>query len=763
LLILAIVAPHLGRRLRRVEDPHLITGRGHYASDVRLDGLCHLAVLRSSLPHARIASIDVGAARSMPGVLLVLTADDLPAEAKHLSNWLAPDMKATARPVLARGEVNYVGDAIAAVVAEHEYQAQDAVQSIEVELDPLPAVGDVAAAIAAGAPAVHAGTPDNVASRGEHTYGEVEAAFAGDVVTVKERLSAARICGAAMEPRAATASWHSGDETLTVWDSTQTVFSVRDEIARALGLEKEQVTVLADDVGGGFGPKGTVYAEEVLVALASLRLGRPVTWAATRSEDTATTVHAHGTVFELELAATKDGKLRGLRGRMWHDMGAYASAGVGQPDIIVPHMMSAYVLPAMKIESQVLYTNAAPTGFVRGGGRPLGNFVMERLMDRLAVKLGLDPAEFRRQNLIQPGQMPYDTGFPSGRRTVVYDSGDYPRLLQLALEKIGYEDLRRRQREQRDGRLLGVGLAACVESSGFGSGEPARVHIDTDGTAHLFLGSTPQGQGHLTAASQMLADRLGWPLERIKVSAGDTRIVPWALLTAGSRSGMHVGNATAVAAAAARKKLLELAADVLEADPVDLVLEEGVISVRGVPEKKIAATEVMRHPIEVEESWETKTGTAYSSSCHAAAVSVDPETGSVEVLGYAIAHDTGKVINPMLVESQMQGGFAHGLGYALFEEAIYRPEGEFVSASFLDYTIASPPELSARLELVPVETASPNNPEGIKGSGESATIPAPACIANAVEDALRQVKPDVDIDHIPITPQRLYAILAGAD
>jgi carbon-monoxide dehydrogenase large subunit len=416
-------------------------------------------------------------------------------------------------------------------------------------------------------------------------------------------------------------------------------------------------------------------------------------------------------------------------------------------------------LPALKIDADVVYTNTAPTGFVRGGGRPLGNFVMERLMDRLAAQLNLDPAELRRRNLIRPEQMPYDTHFPSGRTTVVYDSGDYPRLLELALSEIGYEDLRRQQSQQQDGRVLGVGLAACVESSGFGSGEPARVHIDTDGTAHLFLGSTPQGQGHLTAAAQVLADRLGWPLDKVKVIAGDTRVVPWALLTAGSRSGIHVGNATAAAAAAVRKKLLDMAAEVLEANPVDLTLEEGVISVKGVPDKSVPATKVLEHPVEAEVKWETRTGTSYPSSCHAAAVTIDPETGSVDVLRYAIAHDTGKVINPLLVEGQMQGGFAHGLGYALFEEAIYRPEGDFVSSSFLDYTIASAPEVSARLDLIPVQTPSPNNPEGVKGAGESATIPTAACIANAVEDALRRVNRDAVVDHIPITPQRLYELI----
>src|SRR5919204_1655863 len=380
------MAPNLGRRLPRLEDPHLITGHGRYAADVKLDGLCHLAVMRSTVPHARIASIDLEPARAMPGVLLAMAADDLPESARHLSNWLPPDMKETARPVLAQGDANYVGDAIAIVVAEEAYQASDAVQAIMVELDPLPAAGDVNAATAPGAPRVNNATDSNIARHSEYAYGDIDAAFAADSVVVKTTLSAARVCGAAMEPRAVTANWHPGESTLTVWDSTQSVFSVRDQVAEALGLEKEQVTVLAEDVGGGFGPKGTVYAEEVLVALASHKLGRPVTWTASRSEDTATTVHAHGTVFDLELAAGPDGKLRGLRGRMRHDMGAYVSSGGNQPDIIVPHMMSAYVLPALKIEAEVIYTNTAPTGFVRGGGRPLGNFVMERLMDRLAAR-----------------------------------------------------------------------------------------------------------------------------------------------------------------------------------------------------------------------------------------------------------------------------------------------------------------------------------------------------------------------------------------
>jgi aerobic carbon-monoxide dehydrogenase large subunit len=716
-----------------------------------------MAVARSTVPHARIVSIDIEAARSMPGVLTVMTAADLPGSARRMRNWLPSGLDATSRPVLAANEVNYVGEAIAVVIAESACQAHDAAQAVFAEVEPLPAVGDVPTAIAPGAPLVHAIAPDNLARTARFAYGDIDAAFSGRVVTVKQRLTAARICGAAMEPRAATAMWNSSDSTLTLWDSTQAVFMVRDEIGAALGLEADKVIVLAEDVGGGFGPKGTVHPEEVLVAVASRHLARPVTWTATRTEDTATTVHGHGTIFEVELAASADGRLRGLRGRMSHDMGAYGSAGANQPDIIVRHMVSGYVLPALCVDATVVYTNAAPTGFVRGGGRTLGNFVVERLMDLLAVRLGLDPAELRRRNLIQPHQMPYDTGFST---PTIYDSGDYPKLLELVLEKIGYEGIRRRQREQRERKVIGVGLAVCVESSGFGSGEPARVRIDPDGTAYVFIGSTPHGQGHLTAAAQVLARHLGWPLDRIEVVAGDTRVVPWAHLTAGSRSGIHVGNATAAAAIAARTELLGLASNVLEADPADLVLEDGVVSVEGVPSRRVQANELLQRPLQVEQAWETKTGTSYTSSCHAAVVAIDQETGSVDVLHYVIAHDCGEVINANLVDGQMHGGLVHGLGYALLEEAIYSPTGDFVSASFLDYMIASAPEVTAQLDLIAMKTPSPNNPEGIKGAGESGTIAVPACISNAVEDALRCVRPHLRIDHIPITSQRLHELLA---
>ena len=623
-------------------------------------------------------------------------------------------------------------------------------------MDPLPGVGDVISATASGAPKVHADTKSNIARRKTTSYGDIKGAFKADSVTAKIRLTTARVAGAAMEPRAVTAAPDSETDGLEVWVSTQNVFGVREAIAGALEVDEEKVRVLAEDVGGGFGAKGMVFAEEVLIAVVASRLKRPAQWVASRSEDGATTAQGHGSVIEIEIAADRSGKLRGLRGRLIHDLGAYAGSGAGQPDIIVSHMLSAYVLPAMEVEAQLVYTNTVPTGFIRGGGRPLGNYAVERVIDRLARALDVEPAELRRRNLIQPEQIPFTTGYPAGRRGLVYDSGDYPRLLELTVEKLGSPP------DPGDGRLVGVGIACCVESTGFGRGEPARIRIQKDGNAFLYVGSTPQGQGHQTMAAQVAADRLGWPFEKIQVTAADTSHVPPAELTAGSRSAVQVGNATAKAATALRKRLLERAGDVLEADAADLVIEDGVIAVRGAPSKSVRVSEVVpEEGLEVLETFDPQRPLTYSSGCHAAVVAVDSETGQVEVLRYVIAHDTGKAINELIVEGQMHGGYAHGLGYALFEAAVYDPDGGFRTASFLDYTIVSTGEVGAEPMLVHIETPTDANSEGFKGAGESGTIPVPAAISNAVEDALRKRNPDAVVDHLPITSDRIVAMLGG--
>jgi len=737
-----------------VEDERLITGQGRYAGDIKLDGTLHLALSRSALPHARIAAIDTEAARAMPGVVAVWTGQDFPEAAKGLTDFGPQGIEARSRPILTSTEVNYVGEAFALVVAETAYQARDAADAVLPDFESLDGVAGVVEAAAAGAPKVHHDMKGNIAHTERTTYGDIATAFGADAVTASIRLLTARIAGAAMEPRTVTAA-PDGDG-LKMWTSTQSIYIVRSTVAGFLGLKEEQVRVLAEDVGGGFGAKGSVFPEEVLTAIAAWRLKRPVQWVATRSEDGMTTAQGHGSVLELEIAAGPDGKLRGLRGRLLHDIGAYSGSGTGQPGIIISHLLSAYVLPALEMEAQLIYTNTVPTGFIRGGGRPLGNYGMERIIDRLALALRMDPKLVRRRNLIQPEQIPYTTGFPAGRHGLIYDSGDYPRLLDLAIEKLGQDGDR-----LPDGRLVGDGVACCVESTAFGNREPARFRVDQDGIARLFVGSTPQGQGHQTMAAIVAAERLGWPLEKIEVTAGDTDKVGFALLTAGSRSAVLVGGATAKAAKALRTRILERAGEVLEADPQDLVLEEGVITVRGAPTRSVPATEVIpQEGLEVLESFDPSRPLTYSSGCHAARVAVDPDTGQVEVLKYVIAHDTGKAINTATLEGQMHGGFAHGLGYALFESALYDSDGGFRSASFLDYTIVSTGEVITP-ELVHIETPTDSNPEGFKGAGESGTIPVPAAIANAVEDALRKRRPDAVVDRLPITSDRIVEILTA--
>jgi carbon-monoxide dehydrogenase large subunit len=750
------VPPYIGRRTRRVEDERLVTGAGRYSGDIKVEGLLHAVFCRSTLPHARIRAIDRSAAIAMPGVIAVWTADDLPEVVVGLGESSPVGVEHRGRPILNRDEVNYVGEAYAMVIAETSYQALDAAEQVSPELDPLPGVGDVVTAGAPGAPTVHADMKSNVARTATITFGDLKSAFASDSATAKLRLTTARVAGAAMEPRAVTATPDAETGGIKMWTSTQNVFGVRHAVASTLGVDEAKVRVLAEDVGGGFGAKGSVFPEEVLVALAAWRLKKPVRWVATRSEDGATTSQGHGSVIEVELASDRDGKLRGLRGRLIHDVGAYAGSGTGQPEIIIGHMISAYVLPAMEIEHQLVYTNAVPSGFIRGGGRPLGNYAMERVMDRLARALDLDPVALRRLNLIQPEQIPYTTGFPAGRRGYVYDSGNYPRLLELVMKKVGPRPARARA----DGRLVGFGVACCVESTGFGRGEPAKVHVSKDGVAHVYVGSTPQGQGHETMVALVTAERLGWPFDKIRVTAADTQHVPFALLTAGSRSAVQVGNAAAKAATAMRKVILERAGDVLEADVHDLVLEEGVIGVRGAPAKHVPATDVLPDEgLEVLESFDPARSLAFSSGCHAAVVAIDPGTGQVEVLRYVIAHDTGKAINPVTLEGQLHGGFAHGLGYALYEEAVYDPDGSYRTASLLDYTIVSAGEVDVTLELISSETPTDANPESFKGAGESGTIPVPAAISNAIEDALHERNPNAVIDRLPITSDWIVELL----
>ncbi|HXM58092.1 MAG TPA: xanthine dehydrogenase family protein molybdopterin-binding subunit [Candidatus Dormibacteraeota bacterium] len=743
----------IGRPLRRREDPALLTGRGRYAGDLAPPGLVHLAVVRSPEPHGVLRGIDTTAARAMPGVLAVLTADDLPELADPPLELRAGGPTHRGRPVLARDRVRYTGEPVAVVAAQDPYQAADAADAVVLDIEPLPGAGDVLAATAPGAPLLHDGVDGNVAGVTTRAFGDAAAAFAQAEVVVEARLRLARVAGGYLEPRAVTAVWD-GDERLTLWSSTQSVYGVRERVAAVLRLEPTSVRVLAEDVGGAFGAKGMPYAEDVLAPLVARRLRRPARWVATRSEDTAATAHSHGGVLDLALAATAGGELRGLRVRLLHDIGAYAGPGAEQGDNVLSHLVCAYRLPALEAEIRQVYTNAVPSGFIRGGGREVGNFAIERMIDLLAHRLGLDPVEVRRRNLIPPEAMPHDTGYPRGDATVVYDGGDYPRLLDTALAAIDHEDVRQRQAA---GATIGLGVACCVESTGIGVPETARIRVTRVGAVTALVGSTPQGQGHRTSLAQVVAERLAWPLDQVTVVAGDTAAVPRSFNSAASRTAYEVGNAAALAATAARARLRELAAERLEADPADVEVDQEGARVRGAPARTLPLAELLpADALEVAQTFHSRR--SHAGGCHAALVEVDPATGGVTILRYVIAHDSGRSINPLLVDGQLHGGYAHGLGYALLEEAVYGAGGAFRSASFLDYAIASAPEIAVVPELHEVHSEVFGNPEGFKGVGESGTIPVPAAIAAAVDDALRRHGIDAFAAELPLTPQRVRAL-----
>jgi aerobic carbon-monoxide dehydrogenase large subunit len=747
----------IGRALLRREDQPLLTGKGQYAGDLNLPRMLHVAVVRSVYPHARLSKVNLERAREMPGVVGAFALTDLPEIHGSMNDPAPQGIQAAPRPVLASGKVRYVGEPIAVVVAEDDSTARDAAEAVEVDYAPLGGVGTVDAALRSGAGILHEDLDSNVAGTVQRGFGDVQRAFTESAVVVRSAFRFGRVIGGYMEPRATAASVDDAGR-LTVWTSTQWVYGVRDRIAAILQLDKSRIHVLARDVGGGFGAKGQVYPEEILVAALAVRLHRPVRWVATRTEDTQATGQSHGDRAEAELAADRDGTLRGLRVRLQHDVGAYGGPGLGQSDNILSHVVSAYQLPALQATSALVYTNSVPTGFIRGGGREIGNFVMERMMDLLARSLELDPADVRRRNLIDPASMPHDTGYKRMGRSVVYDGGDYAALLDSALQAVGYDEARR---QQAAGANIGIGVTCCVESAGIQQPEPATIRIQPDGQVHAYLGSTPGGQGHRTTFAQVVAEHLDWPVDKVQIFVGDSDSVASSANTAGSRSALEVGNAAAKVAAAARKLLLDRAQQALEAHPQDIDVGPSGAQIRGVPDRQVDLGRLLIEPFETQETFQSSG--AYTGACHAVVLEVDPDTATVEVLRYAIAHDCGQPINPLLVKGQLQGGLVHGIGYALMEQAVYLDDGTFATANFADYTLPGrgiPVSVTPRLVEVHSEVLG-NNPEGFKGVGETGTIAAPAAIAAAVEDALRRMGKEVTLTEIPLTPTRIFAAMSS--
>ena len=771
----------IGQSPRRREDPRLLTGQGLFVADVRLPGMLHAAFLRSPYAHARIVRVDVSRALAESGLVAALSGADLGPDPPRLP-MLVPHKALRPRTPypLARGVVRHVGEPVAVVVAESPAEAEDALELIDVEYEELPVVLDPEAALEPGSPLVHGeeGAEDNLMVAVSQTVGDPETAFATADHVLRFDFRFGRLSGQPMETRGVAASYERGKlgESLTVWDSTQSPHTARRVLADMLGLPQHAVRVIAPEVGGGFGIKNRFYAEEFVVPYLARRLGRPVRWIEDRREDLLTTYQAREQVHHLEVAARADGTLLAVRDRYVVDNGAYSPFGVVVPFNAGTTLPGPYRIPNIELEMRTAYTNKTPMAPYRAAGRPPGVFAIERAMDLLARRLELDPAEVRFRNLIQPDEMPYRVGLADrDGSAITYDSGDYPTCLRRALELADVASFREEQAAaRREGRFLGLGISCYVESTGRGPFEGATVRVEPNGKVLLMTGAAPQGQSHETTLAQLCAERLGVELDDVTVVTGDTAAIPLGIGTFASRSAVVAGNAVSVAARQVREKALRAGAHLLEVSPDDVELRRGVLEVRGAPERQVSLAQVARivtspppsllFPEGLEVGLEAThyfrpDSNTYANGVHVAVVEVDPETGLVEVLRYAVVHDCGTVINPVVVDGQVRGGVAQGIGNALYEEMVYDETGQPLTTSYLDYLLPTTMEIPP-ISLGHLETPSPLNPEGIKGAGEGGTMPGPAVIGNAVDDALAPL--GITIDRIPISPGRLRAAIRAA-
>ena len=757
-----MVGSLLGNRVRRVEDPELLTGAARYVADVSVPGLLHLAFVRSTVAHARIASVELAAARSMPGVVAVLTAADLDLPVVH--GFMVLNDQA-GRPPLAVGKVRFVGDAVAAVVAETSAQAVDAAEAVVVDYHPLAAVADPEAALAPGAPLQFEQIGSNLAAGARDPEGEDPLAGADHVARV--RVANQRVAVVPMETAAITAV--PGDDgaghRLTVWVSTQMPHGFHTALCRTLALDPAEVRVVAPHVGGAFGAKAGLGAEHAVVVAAALRLGRPVGWAETRSENLVSTPHGRGQVDYVEMGFTSEGRITGLRCRVVSDAGAYA--GFGGALALGPTRMMAtgvYRVPRVGFDVAVALTNTTPMGAFRGAGRPEAAEYLERVMDVAAAELGIDPVELRRRNLIGAEQFPFTT--PTGTR---YDCGDYPKALDAAIEAAGYEDLRAEQARRRaagERRLLGIGVAVYVEVTGGSGGEYGEVAIGADGGATIKVGTSAHGQGHATSFAMIVADRLGIPLGMVRFVQSDTASVPRGGGTGGSRSLQLGGSAVSVAADGVLARARELAAAALEADPADIaVTADGRLGVAGVPSRALSWAELAARaddagePLSVALDHRQEAAT-FPFGAHVAVVEVDRDTGLVRPLRHVAVDDCGRIVNPLIVTGQQHGGIAQGMAQALWEQMVYDPDGTPLTTNLADYAMPSAAEMPS-FETYNTETPTPLNPLGAKGIGESGTIGSTPAVHNAVVDALAHL----GVRHLdmPCTPERVWRAIRAAE
>ena len=768
----------IGTRLPRFEDPTLLKGAGKYVADISLPGLLEASFVRSPHPHARIVSIDVSAARDFPGVHAVLTYRDF--QRVLATNFIPSDHKTwqfpeTSKPVvIPKDEVCFAGEAVAMVIAESRYQAEDAVAAVMVDYEPLPAVSDCRDAIAPDAPTVHVGATDNIVTEFTTEYGDCDAAFAAAAHRVRIELKQHRGGAHSIEARGVVAHYESNADALTVWSSTQTAHKIRNGLVELLGRDEHQVRVIVPDVGGAFGGKNLLYPEDAMAAAASILLECPVKWIEDRREHFIAAIQERDQYWDIEVATDNDGRIQAIRGTILHDQGAYTLLHLHVPHNSAIAVPGPYKVPNYHIFTRVIETNRVGAIPVRGAGYPEGNFAMERLLDAVAHQLGLDRAEVRRRNLIPGESMPYELPMKTREGTpIIYDSGDFPGCQGKAVDAIGYYQFTDRKAQAlREGRYIGVGIANMIKVTGRGPFETGLVRVGRSGQVMIYTGAMAMGQGTRTTLAQICAEHLGVDPGQVRVVTADTAGVPHGIGGYGSRQTVTAGNAVHLAAIEVRQRVLEVASHMLEASAQDLVLDQGQVYVAG-SDVKVSLADVARalsgvkgyqKPAGLPPALESSVDfmppdVTYGNACHAVEVEVDIGTGDVELKRYVVVNDSGRLINPMIVEGQIHGGVAHGIGNALFEWMGYDEDAQPVVTTFADYLLPSSTEVP-NIEILHHEYPSTLNPLGVKGVGEAGTVPAAAAIVSAIEDALAPFQ--VRLGEAPISPMRIIEHITAA-
>jgi len=768
----------VGQSVARLEDRDLLCGKGRFVADIKMPGMLHACFVRSPHAHANIVAVDKSAALELPGAVAVLIGSDIRALAPNDRLVVAlPDRtykQQRDRPILAADEAVHVGEAIAMVLADDAYVAEDAAGLVEVQFDVLPVVSDARAALSPDAPPVHRGATDNLVAAFITGYGDVDAAFARAAHVIKDSYWLHRGCAHAMECRGCISSYDRLDDKLTLWSSTQTPLVAARLLGELLGRDEGSVRVIAPDVGGGFGPKLVFYPEEAAVAIAALITGRPVKWIEDRREHFIATTQERDQYWDAEIALDRDGKILGVRGSLVHDHGAYTARGLTVPQGAAAALSLAYVVPAYRLDVKAALTNKVPVTPVRGAGQPQGVFVMERLLDRAAQALDIDRADIRRRNLVPAAAMPCKKDFVTrGGVPVVLDSGDYPACQAEALARAGWDDFSRRQSAaRRAGRHLGIGLANFVEATGRGPYEQVRVRVTGSGAIEVATGVAAMGQSTRTMLAQIVADRLGGAIDRVVVKAGDSGQGTMGFGSFNSRQAVVAGSSAHVAAMKVREKVLLAAGHLLEVDAGDLDIAGDRVVLKGAKDLSLPLAEIARTmagapgfvlPGDLPPGLEATENVVldrmtYANGTAVAEVEVDVKTAAVKVTRIVFVHDAGRLINPMIAEGQIVGGIVHGIGNALYEWMAYDAAAQPLTTTLADYLLVTAGEMPA-LDLGHRETPTPLNPLGIKGVGEAGVLPIPAAIVSAVENALASF--NIRLSQFPIRPRDLAEMLAA--